>query len=149
MGSESFDFYIDDTVLLSKIACDDRRGKIDFQLDDGSSSKVFIFIDDAVDSSPFELGATAPANQVEWSESGGSIAQFGTYAAKDLGGDETEDRFGAGTGEFFKFDLAEGGFIQGRISVTEAYPKNNAGFMTGSSSLTGSLQIDFFATCAE
>ena len=149
IASTSFDYYIDDTALLSSVVCDDRRGDVNFLMDDGTASKVGIFINDVADVDSFPVGEDEVCN-VDWSEEGGSLAQFGTYALEDAGG--TSDpipNFGGGEGEFFVKDLSDGGIIQGRITVTEAYAKNNASIMTTGTALTGMVYIDFFATCTE
>ena len=80
----------------------------------------------------------------------GSLQQYGTYALKDPGGSsEPIPQFGTGSGEFYKKDLTDGGVIQGRVTVTSAYAKDNASIVLTGTPLTGSLWIDFFATCTE
>ena len=87
---------------------------------------------------------------VDCSQDGGSLAQFGTYALEDAGG--TSDpipHFGEGNGEFFYKDLSDGGIIQGRITVASAYAKDNASIMKTGTLLDGMVYIDFYATCTE
>ena len=118
-------------------------------IDDGSESKVGIFINDVADINTFSVGSDEICN-VDWSQDGGSIEQFGTYALEDPGGSaDPIPHFGSGTGEFFLKDLTDGGIIQGRITVTSAYAKNNAGMQITGQEMDGTVYIDFFATCTE
>jgi hypothetical protein len=149
LESQSFDYYVDDTALLSSVTCDDRRGDVSFLIDDGSKAKVGIFINDILDVDSFDVGEAQTCN-VDWSQDGGSLAQFGTYALEDAGGtSEPIPHFGEGKGEFFVKDLSDGGVIQGRITVDSAYAKDNASIMKTGTLMNGAVYIDFFATCTE